>query len=364
MSTIVAHRLKGFAAALLAALCAACATVEQPCRVAYDMGSSGIRAGIGDPTDYSVKLDSLALFDAQGINGLGTSTITALRELQTQGGFPQACTSIGGGFSVWRFALDRDKAALAATLGEIEVATGVAVLVMPQRNEGRDAYLGARQLLGSTLATTHIVDIGGGSLQIAGEHDTVGAALGQKTWHQELCRLLHKASNADCSLQPMTSAELSVARTHLSTLLKPKLAGLPRDATLTAISRPVTRGVGPAVERLFPAAADSGQFKRIALSTAIDRVAAMSTAEAASRLNTAPTFLQYLLSDMLLVEGILRETGVPSMSMAEAPTANVQGLLRDEHAFAWRRHYACYLANLKQSGIGAYDLDPESCRTP
>jgi hypothetical protein len=358
-------RLRVFAAWLLAGLCAACASVDEPCRVAFDMGSSGIRAGASDRAgDHSVKLDSLAILDARGIQALGAPTIAALRDLQAQGRFPQECRRVGAGFSVWRLALERNRSALVGVLEAIETSTGVAVLVLPQREEGHDAYVGARRLLGPALSTTHILDIGGGSLQIAGEHDSAGAALGQKIWHHDLCRQVRNADAATCPLQPMNAAELADARSHLARLLKPQLAGLPGNVSLTAISRPVTRGIKPAVDHLVPASRDSTTLKRDWISAAIEKVAGMSAAETTASLGFPPAFAQYLLSDMLLVEGILLGLDIESMNVAEAPAANVQGLLQDEHAFAWQRHYQCYLANLRQSGIDAYDLDPERCRMP
>jgi hypothetical protein len=355
-------RLGLLAACLLAGFCAACASVDEPCRVAYDLGSSGIRAGTADRTgDYSVKLDSLAILDERGVPALGGPTIAALRDIEAQGRFAQECRRVGAGFSVWRLALERDRSALVGVLEAIEASTGVAVLVLPQRDEGHDAYLGARRLLGGALSTSHILDIGGGSLQIAGEHDSAGAALGQKIWYRELCRRLRNVDATTCPLQPMSAAELATARAHLADLLKPHLAGLARNISLTAISRPVTRGVKPAVDRLVPAVRDAAPLERTRLSVAIGKVATMSTAETAAGLDTAPSFAQYLLSDMLLVEGILQGIGLESLNIAEAPAANVQGLLQDDRAFAWQRHYQCYLAHLKQSGIAAYGLDPGQC---
>ena len=79
-------------------------------------------------------------------------------------------------------ATQEDRRKLAGDLEAIRSASGVAVLVIPQRQEGAYGYLGARHLLGNRLTTSHILDIGGGSLQIAGESHSFGALFGQKLW--------------------------------------------------------------------------------------------------------------------------------------------------------------------------------------
>ena len=70
----------------------------------------------------------------------------------------------------------------------------------------------------------------------------------------------------------------------------------------------------------------------------------------------------YLLSDMLLVEGILRATGAEELRVAESDLTNLPGLLADERAYRWEARYACYLERLAKRGMAAYDSDPATCR--
>ena len=69
----------------------------------------------------------------------------------------------------------------------------------------------------------------------------------------------------------------------------------------------------------------------------------------------------YLLSTMLLVEGVLLATGGESLKVAEIDLTNLPGLLADDHAFAWERRHDCYLERLPALGLGAYASDPATC---
>ena len=64
---------------------------------------------------------------------------------------------------------------------------------------------------------------------------------------------------------------------------------------------------------------------------------------------------------MLLVEGLLEATRGDSLMVAEIDLTNIPGLLADERAFAWQRHYGCYLDRLRGMGLDAYASDPDSC---
>ena len=351
--------LAGLAGGLLAAL----ASAGEPCRVAFDMGSSGIRAGASDsPATARADIDYLAPLQAgRGLEETVAPTIAALRDLPLQAGFSARCVQVGGGFSAWRLAAQQDAAGLAATLRRIRQASGVAVLVIPQAREGAYGYAGARKVLGDRLITSHVLDIGGGSLQIAGARSSFGDALGQKAWHGELCRRLRPGEPASCPLQPLSPTELATARGLLAERLRPATR-LPRPVTMTAISRPVSRGILPALERLALPGADPRGFSLAAASAAIDRLAGLDLDDMSTRVGAPPAHAAYLLSDLLLVEGLLLATGGDSLQVAETDLTNLPGLLADDRAFAWHRHYGCYLRRLQRQGPATYDSDPASCR--
>ena len=111
-------RWLGLACGLLAATVFA----GESCRIGFDIGSSGIRAGVSDSSVTTrTDIDFIGPLLAGG--GLDeTATIAALRELPKQGGFPTDCVRVGGGFSAWRIALREDPDKLAGILAFRNVA--------------------------------------------------------------------------------------------------------------------------------------------------------------------------------------------------------------------------------------------------
>jgi len=358
-----AARRHTIAAGLVFALFTASTAAFAECRVAFDMGSSGIRAGASNSAETRrAEIDYLGpLWARRGLDETLAPTIEALRELPAKAGFADDCQRAAGGFSAWRLALQQDANKLAVALRRIHAESGVALLVMPQLREGAYGYLGARQLLGDRLTTSHVLDIGGGSLQVAGERTTYGEPLGQKVVQRYLCQEIRNSENAPCTLQPLTGEELAIARS----LLREKLAGvapaLPETVTMTAISRPVSRGVAPAVARLAGEGAAPTGFRRAALSRAIERIANLTQAETAAAVGSPAAYVAYLLSDMLLVEGLLQATGGDELQVAELDLTNLPGLLSDDRLFDWAGHYGCYLDRLPDLGLAAYASDPASC---
>lgn len=352
------HTLFGLACGLLATL----AVADEPCRIAFDMGSSGIRAGhTGSSATPRASIDYLdALWTGGSLEAVVLPTIGALRRLPEQGRFPENCARVGGGFSAWRLALQQDPGALAETLARLQAASGVTVLVIPQLREGAYGYYGARQLLGDRLTTSHVLDIGGGSLQIAGEHTAHGEMLGQKVWHRQLCQAIRHV-DATCTLQPMSGDELATARSLLATKLSDLGTAFPEPISMTAISRPVTRGILPAVKRLVPASVGTNELPRSAITAAIAKVAHSSSAKTKALIVGSGANDTYLLSSMLLLEGILLATGGESLQVAEIDLTNLPGLLADDHAFAWQQRYDCYLERLQTLGIDTYASDPATC---
>lgn len=347
---------------LLLALAAQVCRAGEACRVGFDMGSSGIRAGASNSDKTArAEIDYLGpLWAGQGLRETLAPTIAALRDLPLQSGFDPACERVGGGFSAWRLALRENPQALTATLAEIHAASGVAVLVVPQLREGAYGHAGARQLLGERLKTSHVLDIGGGSLQVAGEQSSFGAALGQKIWQRHLCQEIRNSENAPCFLQPMTGDELEVARQLAREKLAGVAAALPGPVSMTAISRPVSRGVLPAVNRLA-GGEPASSITLAALSAAIERIARLTREETSALVGSPPAYVAYLLSDMLLVEGLLQATGGERLEVAEIDLTNLPGLLADDRAYAWGRQYRCYLERLPTLGLDAYASDPASC---
>jgi hypothetical protein len=352
---------------LLAAACAWAGPLRaHECRIAMDLGSSGVRAAASGPgaTPQLPRrdIDLLApLWAGQFLDPQLPAIEAALAELPREAGWPARCARVGGGFSAWRLAWRQDGPRLAQQLETLRERTGVAVLVLPAQVEGRYGYQSAQQALGPRLATSHILDIGGGSLQVASQERAFGLELGQKSWHRLLCQSLGRGEALPCALQPLAPDELRQARARADEQVR----DLPAEVgtgTLTAISRPVTRGIRPALVAL---GADTARGIRAQdLGAAIDRLAGLDPAEAARASRSPPAFAGFLLSDMLLVEGVMRAMASPVLSLAETQVNNLPALLRDDRAFDWARQHGCYLQRLRQDGPAAYFSDPASCPTP
>lgn len=350
---------------LAGALAVGLAHADAGCRVAYDIGSSGIRAGASNSSMSTRSgIDYLAALRENGsLDATVDMTIAALGQPFDKGWFDTGCARVGGGFSAWRIALRQDAGKLMPDLARIRTATGVAVIVVPQNVEGAYGYRGARRLLGNRLATSHVLDIGGGSLQIAGEQSSFGDAIGQKLWHQQACQALDKPG-VPCSLSPMRSEELGAVRALLAKRLENVGASLGGPVTMTAISRPVTHGVAPAVARLLGKPPEQDALSRADLGSAIAQVAGMTVDETARRLDMAPGYAAYLLSDMLLVEGLMQAAGARELRIAAIDLTNIPGLLADDRAYRWADNYGCYLLRLARDGIDAYGSDPATCYKP
>jgi hypothetical protein len=326
------------------------------------MGSSGIRAGASDtPNTVKQEFDAIGpLWAGKGVAAIAPATIAALQSLPAQAGFGSDCARVGGGFSAWRLALQQNPTTLAETLRNIHAESSVAVLVIPPHQEGAYAYYAAKTVLGGRFTTTHVLDIGGGSLQIAGEQQSFVAALGQKSWHRLLCERLRETTEVPCALQPMDDRDLTRARA----LIAVRLTGnaLPSNTTMTAISRPVSRGILPAIQQLTNTPpVRQATIMRADITKSIGQLAPIDLTATVARAQAAPSHAAYLLSDLILVEGLIGLTADDKLHVAEADINILPGLLVDERAFAWHGRYDCYLQRLTSIGITAYASDPDTC---
>ena len=336
------------------------------CRIAFDMGSSGVRAaasGTGEGVVMPARdLDLLTpLMQGQRLEPLLPAVESALRELPQQARLPVSCRQMGGGFSAWRLAWRLEGAQLSQQLESIREHTGVAVLVIPAAVEGRYGHDSAKQALGLRLQTSHILDIGGGSMQVAGHERSFGIELGQKSWANQLCQTLGRDAGVACQLLPLRATELQQARD----LASQQLQALPAEVgpgTLTAISRPVTRGIRSALRSLGVAQGESISAQELGM--AIDKLSPMALADVVQLTGLTANFAPYLVSDMLLVEAVMRAMKLSTMALAETAINNLPALLRDERAFAWSQRHPCYVQRLRELGPAAYFSDPAGCAKP
>jgi hypothetical protein len=349
---------------LVCGLASLLAIAGDTCRVAFDMGSSGIRAGASN-SEIMVRTEFDYLSEwwyKHSLKGAIDSTVTALRNLPQEAGFATDCQKVGGGFSAWRLAAEGNIGELTGILEQIHSETGVAILIVPQQQEGAYGFFGSRNVLGMQLTTTHVLDIGGGSLQISGEKGSFGDALGQKVWHRELCRVIRNTDATPCTLQPLTKTEVATARALVADRLRRVTENISGPVTLTSISRPVSRNIFPSIKRLVADGVGHEGFSRSAITQAIDHLALLTLSDTTSLSGNGATYAAYLISDMLLVEAVLQATGATYLTVAEIDLSNIPGLLNDERAFSWAQRYDCYLERLRSAGIPAFASDPVSCQ--
>lgn len=341
------------------------------CRVAIDLGSSGVRAGQGRPGETGATalqradLDALALVNGpDGVRALGPQLEHLLSELLPRLQ-PLPCRErVAVGFSAWRLAQQKDPIGLRDTLKALHARTGLTVLIVPAEQEGRYGHAAAAAALGAHLRTPYVLDVGGGSLQVNGAGGSFGVPLGQKAWLQLACTTLGRPPQgpqaAGCTLQPLAPAELTRLRELAASRLQGLSAQLPPPRDMTAFTRPVTLGVAPAVQRLL-ALPDAGVLRRADLARVITQWAGQDSPHLAEAAGLPPAHASYLLSDMLLLEAVTGAAGLAQIHVAAADVSNVPAILQDDRAYAWARHPTCYLRRLPTQGEATYLGDPASC---
>lgn len=354
--------------------------VQAGCRIGFDVGSSGVRIGSADSAAQArTSIDYLA--DVWADNRIDASvgpTIAAFSVLPSQAGLPDGCDAVAGGYSAWRLAMERgNRADVAETLRLIRARTGVALYVIPQDVEGTYGFYAARQALGDRLRDSYILDVGGGSLQIASIHTGWGAALGQKAWRKLYCHDGKGSDAAACSVNPVGPGAIALARKLLAGNVASARAVLGSLQEVTAVSAPVVKTMHPVIRHLAAQgriAADgitATSFDIAGLRAAIRVLSDKDDAALLHYLDNClqmdgqaicvPSFLPTLVSDMLLVHAFMEGLGVRRLELAEANITNVPGLLADTRAWAWRDRYDCYLSRLVQQGDRAFKSNPATC---
>ena len=167
----------------------------------------------------------------------------------------------------------------------------------------------------------------------------------------------------------MTPAELTQARTVLANRLL-SLKGMMTTSngptpSLTAISRPVTHGIAPALAHYMGAPHQTQTALSLhTLQSAIEEIAAYPVAKSSALLHASLPRSAFLLSDMLLLEGVLLASNLKEITLAPVDLTNLPGLLADDWAYQWAQHYDCYLSRLSTQGSEAYFSRPERCPAP
>ncbi|MBF0126462.1 MAG: hypothetical protein HQM02_04540 [Magnetococcales bacterium] len=363
-------------------LCAApVGLAEERCRVGFDVGSSGVRVGSPDSDRTArIKVDYLGdVWSDNRINLSNEDSIAAFRNLPVEIG-KSGCLSVAGGYSAWRYAMEKGNPAdVAATLATFQERSGVYFFVIPQEVEGSYGHFAAKQLLGEGLRTPFILDIGGGSLQIAGQQDGWGAPLGQKSWRKLFCEQAKQASDPDCAPNPVGKGAMERAAVILAPLVAEARAKLGGGIGVTAVSSMVVKEIFPILRQLasdnreIRAGVHESGFTRQALAAAIRLLAEQDDARILQTLNACrgsdgqpicnDHFVANFVSDMLLLHTLLDGLAIDRIQVGAADITNIPGILADTRPVTWSNHYPCYLNRLQSIGVQAFSSDPTTCQT-
>ncbi|MBF0418413.1 MAG: hypothetical protein HQL86_09225, partial [Magnetococcales bacterium] len=322
----------------LLALLLPSSTRADGCGIGFDVGSSGIRVGPAHhPEKAKVAIDYLGdVWPDHEINTTVDETIKAFRELPGKAGTPEGCQPVAGGYSAWRLALQAgDPAHMAATLEKIHAQTGVPLFIIPQDVEGTHAHRAAQQSLGNRLTTPFILDLGGGSLQIAGPQSGWGTDLGQKAWRKLYCEQVKKNKDPSCSPNPVGDKALDETLRLLQPRFDEAVKAVGTELNITAISAPVVKTIHPVLKYLaderqaIPSGGvDEQGFDRATLLDAIALLQEMDDTGLNRLLNDPLThpgqpvcdskYLITLVTDMLLVQAIMENLEIQRMEVAFA----------------------------------------------
>jgi hypothetical protein len=351
---------------------------DQACRIGFDIGSSGIRVGSNTTgATASVDIDYFSDFwDDMKLDLSIEPTIQALLSLPNQAGLPNNCIAVAGGYSIWRLAMDHAGwSDTAKILENIHRRTGVAIYVIPQEVEGFYGYFAAREILGDNLHTPYILDIGGGSLQIASVDRGWGAALGQRAWQQRFCEMVKNQASDLCVPNPVGPD----ASDRSASVLEPQIVEartiLGSGLRMTAVSPAVTKVIHPIVQilaakKLVNGAVDEHGFSLQALNEAIILLQEHNDDEILTLIDGCrwngnqvcnTDFVEYFVTNMLLVKTLMDGLSIEYLEVGSARINNVPGLLADQRTFDFASHYDCYLMRLKEEGVDAYRSEITSC---
>ncbi|MBF0611835.1 MAG: hypothetical protein G8345_16845 [Magnetococcales bacterium] len=350
------------------------------CRVGFDVGSSGLRVGTLESKETAkTGVDFLAdVWSDNIINLTVDATVEAMTTLPEKIN-KKGCHGVAGGYSAWRYAMEKGKPEqVVETLKEIQSRSGVYLFVIPQDVEGSYGYVAAKEALGDRLTTSHILDIGGGSMQIASKDGGWGTALGQKAWMKLFCEKVKQEKVDVCQPNPVGKAALETYQSILAPYTFEAKNSLKVDGAfaITAVSTNVVNTTLPVLDHLVnlkksvAGRVTADGFDRQALQGAIallsnkDDKALLATLDGCLWQEKAfcdGKFIKSFVTDMLLVHAFMEALGLDWLHVGQANITNIPGILQDSRPLAWSKNYPCYLKRLQEQGSKAFNSDPGTC---
>lgn len=217
----------------------------------------------------------------------------------------------------------RDATNSAAVLARVRNETGVALQVLPGEDEARYTFLAVRRWYGWSAGRLLVLDIGGGSLELAAgrdEHPAAAASLPLGAG-----RLTRERFRSD----PPTRREIDALRDHLDTQLAPvgrrlRRAGQPELAVGTSKTfRSLARLTGAAPSTAGPRA------RRVLTDVGLRQLAAfitrMSSTDLAELEGVSPSRAHQLVAGALVAEAAMRALRVTELEIC--PWALREGVI-------------------------------------
>ena len=271
--------------------------------------------------DYS---HSMTLRLAEHLTPEGAISAEGARQLAR---FVTECTEVAesrGVAQLMGFATSaiRDAGNTEEVLAQVAEASGVDLQVLPGDDEARVTFLAARRWFGWSAGRILLVDVGGGSLEMAvGLDEEPDVAVSLPLGAGRLTRELGAAPPSPAELKELrrrVRSQIAAARPPLARVGEPQLA-VGTSKTIRSLARvcgAAPRAEGPYVPR---------SLARADLAELVPRLASMTSAERATLPGVSAARAPQLLAGAVVVEAALDLLGTDSLSIC--PWALREGLI-------------------------------------
>ncbi|MHA6624321.1 Ppx/GppA phosphatase family protein [Pseudonocardia sichuanensis] len=277
----------------------------------------------GHPTPMTSDKSELRL--AEHLDAAGALTKAGADALVVAVQRASAAATAAGCDDLLAFATSalRDATNSAAVLARVRDRTGVALQVLPGEDEARYTFLAVRRWYGWSAGRLLVLDIGGGSLELAAGRDELPAVAASLPLGA--ARLTREWFGTD----PPAHREIDALREHLDDQLAPVARELRRAGppdlvvgtsktfrSLARLTGAAPSGAGPRVPRVLT---DAGLRQLAAF------VTRMSSADLAQLEGVSPSRAHQLAAGALVAEAAMRALRVPQLEIC--PWALREGVI-------------------------------------
>jgi exopolyphosphatase/guanosine-5'-triphosphate,3'-diphosphate pyrophosphatase len=203
-------------------------------------------------------------------------------------------------------------------------AAGAPISVLDGEEEGRLAYLGARAGIDVTAEPTLVLDLGGGSLELAiGSGERILWATSVPLGASRLSAMLEGPPGGDSDAPPVPDAdrppsaqELDRLRSYLDAELEAALAVVRSHAPMTTVAvggtvRALARLLAVRAGRWLPATVNQAPLDLAELTAATDELVAVGTADRARMPGVKARRADHLHVAAMVLQATLHGVGVP-----------------------------------------------------